>query len=84
MHYVYYLIGQLMTVIPMFWLGYAGMPRRILDYPTAFGGWHSIASAGHLISVAGLMAFFLCWSIACANLKPRYAQRLGSVATTRV
>jgi cytochrome c oxidase subunit 1 len=38
MHYVYYLIGQLMTVIPMFWLGYAGMPRRILDYPTAFGG----------------------------------------------
>ena len=43
----------------MFWLGYSGMPRRILDYPAALGGWHSIVSAGHLLSVAGLMAFFI-------------------------
>ena len=37
-HYIYYLIGQLMTVIPMFWLGYAGMPRRVLDFPAVMGG----------------------------------------------
>lgn len=37
-HYVYYIIGQLMTVIPMLWLGYCGQPRRVLDYPSAFGG----------------------------------------------
>ena len=48
-----------MTVIPMFWLGYAGMPRRVLDYPASMGGWHSIVSAGHLLSVAGMMAFFV-------------------------
>lgn len=59
LHYSYYLIGQLMTVIPMFWLGYAGMPRRVLDYPSSFGGWHSVISAGHMLSVAGLMAFFI-------------------------
>lgn len=59
LHYSYYLIGQLMTVIPMFWLGYAGMPRRVLDYPAAFGGWHSVISAGHMLNVAGLMAFFI-------------------------
>lgn len=59
LHYSYYLLGQLMTVIPMFWLGYAGMPRRVLDYPTSFGGWHSVISAGHMLSVAGLMAFFI-------------------------
>jgi len=59
LHYVYYLIGQLMTVIPMLWLGYAGMPRRVLDYPAAFGGWHSVISAGHMLNVAGLMAFFI-------------------------
>ena len=58
LHYTYYLIGQLMTVIPMFWLGYAGMPRRVLDYPASFGGWHSVISAGHMLNVAGLMAFF--------------------------
>lgn len=59
LHYVYYLIGQLMTVIPMFWLGYAGMPRRVLDYPASMGGWHSVISAGHMLSVAGLIAFFI-------------------------
>ncbi len=59
LHVVYFLLGQLMTVIPMFWLGYSGMPRRILDYPASLGGWHAIISAGHLLSVAGLMAFFV-------------------------
>ncbi len=59
LHYSYYLIGQLMTVIPMFWLGYAGMPRRVLDYPSSFGGWHSVISAGHMLNVAGLIAFFI-------------------------
>lgn len=58
LHCLYYLIGQLMTVIPMIWLGYSGMPRRVLDYPAALGGWHAVVSAGHLLSVAGLMAFF--------------------------
>jgi heme/copper-type cytochrome/quinol oxidase subunit 1 len=47
-----------MTVVPMMWVGYAGMPRRILDYPSTLGGWHSIISAGHMLSVAGLLAFF--------------------------
>lgn len=59
LHYSYYLIGQLMTIIPMIWLGFSGMPRRVLDYPSAFGGWHSVISAGHMLSVAGLMAFFI-------------------------
>ena len=59
LHCFYYLLGQLMTVIPMIWLGYSGMPRRVLDYPASLGGWHSVVSAGHLLSVAGLMAFFI-------------------------
>jgi heme/copper-type cytochrome/quinol oxidase subunit 1 len=59
LHFVYYLLGQLFTVIPMFWLGYAGMPRRVLDYPASFGGWHSVISGGHMLNVAGLIAFFI-------------------------
>jgi heme/copper-type cytochrome/quinol oxidase subunit 1 len=59
LHITYFLLGQLMTVIPMFWLGYSGMPRRVLDYPASLGGWHAIVSAGHLLSVAGIMAFFI-------------------------
>lgn len=59
LHCIYFLMGQLLTVIPMIWLGYSGMPRRVLDYPASLGGWHAIISAGHLLSVAGLMAFFI-------------------------
>ena len=59
LHCTYYLAGQLMTVVPMFWLGYAAMPRRVLDYPAALGGWHAVVSAGHMLSVAGMMAFFV-------------------------
>ena len=59
LHCIYFLTGQVMTVVPMIWLGYSGMPRRVLDYPASLGGWHAIVSAGHLLSVAGLMAFFI-------------------------
>ena len=59
LHCIYYLIGQLMTVIPMLWLGYAAMPRRVLDYPAVLGGWHAVVSAGHMLSIAGMMAFFI-------------------------
>jgi len=38
LHFFFYFFGQLFTVIPMFWLGYSGMPRRIMDYPAYFGG----------------------------------------------
>lgn len=38
LHFFFYFFGQLFTVIPMFWLGYSGMPRRIMDYPSHFGG----------------------------------------------
>lgn len=59
LHITYFVLGQMMTVVPMLWLGYSGMPRRILDYPASLGGWHAIISAGHLLSIAGLTAFFV-------------------------
>ena len=37
-HYVYYVFGQVITIMPMLWLGYCGMPRRVLDYPASLGG----------------------------------------------
>lgn len=37
-HYVYYVLGQVITIMPMLWLGYCGMPRRVLDYPASLGG----------------------------------------------
>lgn len=56
-HIFYYSVGQLFTVAPMIWLGYLGMPRRVMDYPAAFGGWHSIISSAHMLTVAGILSF---------------------------
>lgn len=59
LHVYYYSIGQIFTVIPMMWLGYSGMPRRVLDYPSAMGGWHSIISSAHIITVSGVLTFVI-------------------------
>lgn len=59
LHVFYYSVGQLFTVVPMIWLGYLGMPRRVLDYPAALGGWHSLVSSAHMITVSGILAFVL-------------------------
>ena len=76
-HYVYYLFGQLLTVIPMLWLGYCGMPRRVLDYPSSLGGWHSIASAGHLLSVAAILSFFIMMYDSIRQAKPAVRNNFG-------
>lgn len=59
LHVFYYSLGQLFTVIPMIWLGYLGMPRRVLDYPAAMGGWHSLISSAHMLTVAGILTFVI-------------------------
>ena len=76
-HYVYYLFGQLLTVIPMLWLGYCGQPRRVLDYPSSLGGWHSISSAGHLLSVAALLSFFMMMYDSIRQAKPSIRNNFG-------
>jgi len=40
------------------WLGLAGMPRRIPDYPEAFYLWNLIASFGSNISALSALLFF--------------------------
>jgi heme/copper-type cytochrome/quinol oxidase subunit 1 len=57
LHFIFYIFGQLLTLTPMFWLGYAGMPRRIMDYPSVFSGWHSIISSGHLLTFLSIIFF---------------------------
>jgi heme/copper-type cytochrome/quinol oxidase subunit 1 len=41
----------------MHFLGIAGMPRRIPDFPDEFAGWNAIASFGSLVSVFSVLLF---------------------------
>ncbi len=46
----------------MHFLGAAGMPRRIPDYPDAFAGWNMVSSFGSYISgLATLFFLFVVW-----------------------
>ena len=50
--------GVNITFFPMHFLGLAGMPRRIPDYPDEFAGWNSVASGGSMITVIAIVMFF--------------------------
>ena len=57
-HFWLFFLGVNITFFPMHFLGLAGMPRRIPDYPDAYAGWNLIASYGSYVSVASALFFF--------------------------
>ena len=56
-HFWVFFLGVNITFFPMHWLGVAGMPRRIPDYPDAFYTFNKIASWGSEISAFSLIIF---------------------------
>jgi cytochrome c oxidase subunit 1 len=69
-HLTNHVLGHLVCFIPLMWVGYAGMPRRIQDYPYAYAGWHSVASFGHVIVLVGLLNYLLLLSHAAFYKRP--------------
>jgi cytochrome c oxidase subunit I len=75
-------IGVNLTFFPMHFLGLAGMPRRISDYPDAFAGWNMVASIGAFISFASTLFFvFIIFHTLLAGRKAA-ANPWGEGATT--
>ena len=58
-HIILYTGGQWLTFIPMFWVSFSGLPRRLHDFPAIYMGWQSMATVGHFITMLGVFAFYI-------------------------
>ena len=81
-HFWLTFIGVNILFFPQHFLGMAGMPRRIPDYPDAYAGWNYVSSIGSLITIAGTVFFFYVVYNAFSKKVPAEANPWGEGATT--
>jgi cytochrome c oxidase subunit 1 len=82
LHFWLTFIGVNIVFFPQHFLGLAGMPRRIPDYPDAFADWNFISSIGAYISGFGTLVFFFGVAQAFMRRQHAAANPWGPGATT--
>ena len=78
-HFFLTFLGVNLTFFPMHFLGLAGMPRRIPDYPDVYLYWNSIETLGSLMSfVSFIYFFFILWCILANKEDLRFFSKLDN------
>jgi len=57
-HFILFFTGANLTFMPLHFLGCAGMPRRIYEYPHYYWGWNFVSSVGSFLTVFSICIFF--------------------------
>jgi cytochrome c oxidase subunit 1 len=81
-HFWITFVGVNIIFFPQHFLGLQGMPRRTVDYPTAFSLWNQVSSYGYAITLVGLAVFMLVLLEAMVRRRPARANPWGEGATT--
>ena len=82
LHFWLTFIGVNIVFFPQHFLGLAGMPRRVPDYPDAFVGWNYVSSLGSYLSALGVVVFFVGVVHAFVRKERAAANPWGAGATT--
>src|ERR1700720_2003869 len=82
LHFWLTFVGVNLVFFPQHFLGLAGMPRRIVDYPDAFHFWNEVSSFGSYISGFGVVVFFFGVFQAFLRKERAAANPWGPGATT--
>lgn len=66
-HFWMFFTGVNLTFFPMHFVGLAGMPRRIVDYPDSFFMWNMIMTTGAFVSLLSLILFLYIVKISLSS-----------------
>jgi cytochrome c oxidase subunit I len=82
LHFWITFVGVNLIFFPQHFLGLAGMPRRIPDYPAAFEYWNWVSTQGYYVTAVGTLVFFVSLVHTLFFGKKAEANPWGEGATT--